>query len=160
LGDNTTQSDRNTPTPVLGLSAGMRSISAGSYHTCAVDSGNGARCWGQNTKGQLGNNNTTDQRTQVSVNNLSSGVTSISAGNALTCAVHNGAAKCWGTNTSGQVGDGSNQDRSLATPVSGLASGVSAITAGSNGACAMMANGAAKCWGGLMSSNVPVDVKP
>ncbi len=39
-------SDQSEPTPVLGLEQGIRSISAGSAHSCAVLEGGRVACWG------------------------------------------------------------------------------------------------------------------
>jgi len=142
-GGNTT---RFAPVDVFELGSGVTSISAGGQHTCAIVSGS-ARCWGYNSYGQIGDNLTTIQRnTPATVFGLHEGVTSVSAGNTHTCAVHNGAAKCWGYNGSGEVGDGTTSNRFAPAGVSGLDSGVASISAGGSYTCAVH-NGAAKCWG-------------
>jgi alpha-tubulin suppressor-like RCC1 family protein len=40
------------PHPLAGLSA--IAIAAGAYHTCAILTGGGVKCWGANYYGQLG----------------------------------------------------------------------------------------------------------
>ena len=115
LGDNT-MTDRRTPVDVAGLTAGVAAITAGSSHTCALTTGGGAKCWGNNNIGQLGDNSMTMRLTAVDVSGLASGVTAIAAGETHTCAlISNGGVKCWGFNGYGQLGDNTNNFR--LTPV-------------------------------------------
>jgi alpha-tubulin suppressor-like RCC1 family protein/Leucine-rich repeat (LRR) protein len=150
LGDGT-QVDRLTPVDVIGLTGGVQVLSASLYyHTCVVTANGGAKCWGNNYRGQLGDGTTTRRLTPVDVVGLQSGVRVISAGSEHTCAVmQTGAAQCWGADPYGQLGIGPWQYPYPAAPVDvvGLQSGVATISAGGYHTCATLENGGAKCWG-------------
>ena len=57
------------PLNVTGLGRGVIAISAGFGYTCALIETGGAKCWGVNADGRLGNGSTTDSSTPVRVVN-------------------------------------------------------------------------------------------
>lgn len=147
LGDNST-TDRDTPVTVASLGGAASAIGANlGDHTCAVVDG-GARCWGLNADGQLGDNSTTRRLTPVDVSGLTSGVARISTGYSHTCAIKTGGAlKCWGDNAWGQLGDNtSDTDRLTPVSVSGLSSGVTQVSLGKHHTCAK-SDDDLRCWG-------------
>src|SRR5438105_6887858 len=70
----------------VGHAAGStaRAISAGG-DTCALTTAGGVKCWGFNDFGEVGNGTRTHQLTPVDVSGLTSDISAVSAGTALTC---------------------------------------------------------------------------
>jgi alpha-tubulin suppressor-like RCC1 family protein len=134
------------PTAVEGLSTGVQSMTAGSYHTCVTVNG-GAQCWGWNYDGQLGDGSMTGSLVPVPVRGLSSGVQAISAGWDFTCALVNGGVQCWGYTREIGIGDTNwAHDTFVPTAVVGLTTSVGAIGSGDEHTCALV-NGGLQCWG-------------
>jgi alpha-tubulin suppressor-like RCC1 family protein len=147
LGDGTVTT-RLTPTAVSALGSGVTAIATGDYHTCALTTGGGVVCWGDNSYGQLGDETTTDRWTPTPVTGLGSGLLAVAAGSYHTCALTtSGGVVCWGYNYSGQLGDGTATDRWTPTAVDGLGSGATAIAIGFSHSCAVTLGGGVKCWG-------------
>jgi len=151
LGDGTT-GDKHVPTDVTGMSSGVKMVSAGGYHTCALMNSGSIRCWGRNKDGQLGDGTTVSQ---IAPTDVVSYITNlppakkVTTGIYHTCALFNdGGVKCWGDNFHGELGNGSTGDQALPVDVQGLTSGVADISArGGWHTCALMNSGSVKCWG-------------
>ena len=167
-GGDESVSGSDTPVAVSGLSSGVTAISSGErWNACAVTSGGGVDCWGDDEWDQLGiaPGPDTSTNTPVAVSGLSSGVTTVDVGESsigLThvCALSSaGAVDCWGDDGDGQLGNGTVAGLEVCedgdaecsyTPLAviGLSSGVAAITSGGGDTCALTSAGAVYCWGG------------
>ena len=144
LGDGTFI-DRSTPVPVAG-NLSFRNLSpTGGDHTCGVTTGGVAYCWGDNSRGALGDNTQINRALPVVVAGQLNFAQLYSDGH--TCGLTTtGAAYCWGDNTNGELGDGTNTIRRSPVSVTGghvfqrLETGVGAT-------CGIVATGVAYCWG-------------
>jgi len=152
LGDGTTDS-RSTavPPPLLdgvpGVGplmavSGFSSVRAGWYHSCGL-LGGGAKCWGYNAQGQLGDGTTTSSASPVDVAGVSDAFV-LALGFRHGCAATGpGDVWCWGYNNFAQLGDGTRTNRSIPVHVFDAAS---QLTAGQFHSCALR-DGAVFCWG-------------
>ena len=161
--------------------ANISQISVGSYHTCAVTSSGGVKCWGNGSSGQLGNDGTSSTDAPVDVvdgdgnSTPLANISQISAGSHHTCALTtSGGVKCWGNGSSGQLGNDSTSSTDAPVDVvdgdgnSTPLANISQISAGRHYTCALTTSGGVKCWGSgssgqlgnddTSSKDAPVDV--
>jgi alpha-tubulin suppressor-like RCC1 family protein len=128
-------------------------VAVGQNHACAIVGGK-AFCWGDNSSGELGNNNqgvSSSTAVAVSTTGVLAGktLTDITAGDSWTCALDsNGAAYCWGQNGSGQLGNNSTTPSAVPVAVTGghAFTEISASDLGDH-TCAIDTAGKAWCWG-------------
>lgn len=149
LGDGTTGEGR-TPVLVSKLTSKSVQVSAGGTFTCARLEDATVSCWGDNSRGQLGNGVVGGSVDPTVVKALSD-VKQIAAAANTACALTNpGEVYCWGDNGSGQVGLGDAGTVIVtATKVDSL-SGVSSLSIGGTGEqfCAVIGDGGeVRCWG-------------
>ena len=111
LGDGQAPTPSSVPSPVIAPNntfPTFQAISAGRLHSCAVDLGQQAWCWGSNAQGELGFGTVgPPDAAAIFATPLvaSANVKAIVTGGLHTCAVGtNGAAACWGYNVAGQLG--------------------------------------------------------
>lgn len=100
LGDGT-DTYRNAPVGVTGLSSGVTAIFAGGLRSCAFLEAGGVKCWGS----PFG-------ATPVDLPGAESGVLDLSLGFDHACLLTDGGGiRCWGNNGLGQLGDGTTERR-------------------------------------------------
>lgn len=153
LGDGTT-TNRAVPTALSGGGT-WTSISTdgsiGAYppyynQSCGIKTDGTARCWGDNTFGQLGDGTTTGRLVPTGLSGGGAWL-SIDPGQYHSCGIKSdGTARCWGSNASGQVGDGTTTQRLTQTTLSGGGTWL-AISAAANYSCGIKTDGTARCWG-------------
>ncbi len=149
LGDGTTV-DKFSPVDVVGLGGGVKAISAGNYHTCALTTAGGVKCWGRNTDGQLGNGTKISSSIPVDVISLTIDVRDVRAGGFHTCAIKmNDVIRCWGNNDFGQLGDNTKISTSVSVKVSVIPETVLVRTfrLGQFHTCIVTTTGVVQCWG-------------
>jgi alpha-tubulin suppressor-like RCC1 family protein len=110
----------------------------------------GLFCWGSNSFGQIGDGTFIDKLSPAPVSNMTSGVTSASAGSAHMCAIKLGRVYCWGSNIMAALGQGNCCGAPSNIPVAVSLGGVenaTAVAAGAGHTCALRTDGSAVCWG-------------
>jgi len=135
-------------------------------HTCARADDGRLKCWGSNSRGQLGlgdTDNRGDDRDEMGVNlplvDLGTGrsVLSVGVGSQHTCALlDDRRVKCWGRNGNGQLGLGDTDDRGdtagemgddLPAVTLGAGDQVLQLMVGNAHNCVRLAGNSVKCWG-------------
>src|SRR3972149_17721 len=126
VGDGTTSFFRE-PAQVTDLASGVAELAAGAYHTCALTTGGGIKCWGSDQYGQLG-----AEATEL-CGPGSTGPLDVSGLGSGRAPARRGGATGWGPTTDGQLGNGTSgpgQFSAVPVDVLDLGSGVSALSLG------------------------------
>jgi alpha-tubulin suppressor-like RCC1 family protein len=145
--------ERNRPVKVRqdagGLLGGIKSISAGSLHSCAKTTAKAAACWGAD--GDYGTPDGTERHAAVPAFTDLGPIKSIGTGAFHSCALLvAGTVWCSGANWYGSLGNGTEQPSADAVQVqtsTGFLTGVRALSVGSFFNCAVRTAGDVWCWG-------------
>ncbi len=124
-----------------GACIGVVELAAGAEHNCARFDNGSVRCWGNASRGRLGNGGISGARTP----SWASGFSTVASGPRHQCGIrHDGTVWCWGLGDLGQLGQGTHL--SSAAPVE---TGLQAVglAVGRQHSCAIVAGGTVKCWG-------------
>lgn len=141
--------------PFVDLSEPIAELQAGNFHTCARTQSGGVRCWGYNSKGELGLGDTAVRTTPPATDlPLGAAAVALGAGAETSCALFtSGDFKCWGWGAQAALGSGSLADvgdqpgELAALPPVSLGGSPSAWAIGIQGGCANVINQGVKCWG-------------
>lgn len=127
-------------------------LSAGRFHTCAINKSAKVQCWGTNKYNELGKDVSKGSYSSAAVevpNVVGALELSIGSLASHTCAVISGGAlRCWGRNNYGQLGVGHKNVSPNAVTPKNLTFGVVSVTTGLMHSCALLNTGTAYCWGG------------
>ncbi|MFT9116351.1 MAG: IPT/TIG domain-containing protein [Sporolactobacillus sp.] len=142
---------------VQAIQLNFSAVSGGATHTLALNNNHKLFTWGDNTYGQLGNNNQYNSSLRPVAVDVSGPlknkiINKIASGYNFSLALDsNGNVYAWGDNTYGQLGDGTTTSRSSPVNISssGVLSGktITAIFAGNNQSFAIDSNGSLYAWG-------------
>ncbi len=128
-----------TPIPVAGLESGVRALSAGSRHSCALQDTGEVYCWGTGATGPAGGGTAPGI---VQVPGSGDRFVQLAAGRAFTCGLtESSAVHCWGQSFE------HNMRTYRPGPVTGFENGVRSIAAGSDHLCALMEDDRVQCIG-------------
>ena len=130
--------DAGEASPPLSISVG---VTAGGRHSCTLDTAGAVHCFGDNTWGQLGQQQQHPARARAMsvAQQPPPAYAAVAAGVSHTCALvrGTGAATCWGRSDGGET----------SVPAAGPG-GFVRLAAGGRGACAIAAtDGRIECWG-------------
>lgn len=143
---NGTNKTSNIPVRVNGDSNSVWiMISAGDFHTCAINTESKIYCWGWNYFGELGNGQSGTSKVPVEIYGENSDWISVTAGGSFTCALkRTGELYCWGINECGTIGDGTTQEKYIPIEVK---SNVVTVDTSDLNTCAVNTGGSLYCWG-------------
>lgn len=159
LGHTQNIGDNELPSSVTTIPIGQQvtSIGAFGFHTCAILINNTVKCWGNNSKGQLGQGNLNtigdnELPSTIPSINLPTSVTQIVGGHSFVCALmSSGNVKCWGDNMYATLGQGHLVDSGSTLPSNypnvSIGNTVSQISALGDLVCTLMSDKNIKCWG-------------
>jgi alpha-tubulin suppressor-like RCC1 family protein len=151
LGDGAND-PQNAPTVAVDFAdVAATKIVTGLAHSCALLESNAVYCWGDNSSGQLGDNNGgVDSNVPSGVTLAMGDVLDLDAGGLFTCAIVGTNVYCWGENGSGQLGNNDGTNTDLDVPSAALdidgETPVKLALGGEHG-CVLTSTGKVYCWG-------------
>ena len=147
LGDGTA-ANKSSPVSVVGGFTDWCQVSAGNNHSAAVRTNGTLWAWGCNGAGRLGNNNTANVSSPVSVVGGLTNWCGVSAGGGHTLGLNtSGVLWAWGNGSYGRLGYNCNTTQSSPVSVVGGFTDWCQISAGGYQSAAVRTNGTLWVWG-------------
>jgi alpha-tubulin suppressor-like RCC1 family protein len=154
LGDGGTEMFSSTAVAAKGLT-NAKALSVSYENACALLTTGRIACWGDNSRGQLGDGSTESHSSvHVEVNGITNAtaITTGSLNDSMCALLATGAVDCWGNGQFGKLGDGSTADSSTPVAASGISNAVALSTISNDAGdvydvCALLAGGHIDCWG-------------
>lgn len=147
LGDNTTDF-KSSPVQTVAGGTNWLQVATGGFHSAAIKTDGTLWLWGQNSYGELGNDNTTNMSSPVQTVVGGTDWYYVSCGRHFTAATKtDGSLWLWGDNSSGQLGNESTTN--VSSPVQTVSFGTnwSQISCGDDFMTAIKSDGSAWLWG-------------
>lgn len=147
LGDGTF-TDRATPAPVVELDDVVAlEVSTNLGTTCARKNDGTLRCWGDNTRGQLGDGTFTERPKPIQPVGLGA-VQQFALGAVTACAVKaNGETWCWGDDAAGSLGRALDGGSAFPAVASRVTVPMKQVAVALSTVCGLDVSGAVWCWG-------------
>ena len=147
LGDNTTDF-KCIPVSIHGNQKTFCSIAGGNFHSLGIDLRGQVWCWGNNNRGQVGDNSITNRCTPVSIHGTKKTFCSISGGNSHSLGIdHIGQVWGWGYNFYGTLGDNSTTNKYTPVSIHGTKKTFCSISAGNDHSLGVDFRGQIWAWG-------------
>ncbi|WP_428295675.1 hypothetical protein [Hyphomicrobium sp.] len=147
-GNNAGGSNYTATPAIINSALTFKSMVAGGYHVCAIDSNDDAYCWGAGTNGQLGNAASAHQQSPVAVSGGRKWE-QLSAGIIHTCGIekNTGLAYCWGDGAQSELGNGpATTDSNVPVAVIGAKTWTKLVS-GRYHTCGIDSSSRIFCWG-------------
>lgn len=119
---------------------------AANTHSLAIMDDGTIQAWGSNQAGQLGNGETVQSPSPLTVNGLANVLAIASGGSHSLAVTAEGTVWSWGANDSGQLGNGTNSDSAIPLQVTGLHD-ITVVAAGERHSLALDKSGKVWAWG-------------
>jgi len=137
-------------------------MAASGLSTCATKSDGLLYCWGDGSKGEIGDKTAAGKNVPTKVDGSATDWAMISGGKGSNffCAVKNGGTLwCWGDNVDGQLGLGTSGPGLMETSPKqvGTEADWVSVSCGYNHACATKSDGTLHCWGNNLTGQLGID---